>query len=134
MKKLVRKLALSCFALGACALTLVSTTYAWWTTNTEVAANGITGTASTAGDASIFISADPATSWAQSVSLTKQITDEGTGTSMIPLQLKDGVLKDIKGTESNNTQYLEFTLYFKTAKLATPTEYVTIYFNNIYQL
>lgn len=37
MKKFGRKLFLSCAALAACATTLVSTTFAWYTSNTEVA-------------------------------------------------------------------------------------------------
>lgn len=36
MKKFGRKLFLSCVALAACATTLVSTTFAWYTSNTEV--------------------------------------------------------------------------------------------------
>ena len=130
MKKLVRKLALSCFALGACALTLASTTYAWWTTNTEVSANEVTGTASTSGAASIFISSDLDV-WAQSVSLKAQLDESKSGTDMIPLELRaDGKLYEYGATTATTSdkKFLQFKLYFKTAKTTAP---VTIYFDDI---
>ena len=43
MRKLGLKLGLSCAALAACATTLVSTTFAWYTSNDTVKATGITG-------------------------------------------------------------------------------------------
>ena len=43
MRKLGLKLGLSCAALAACATTLVSTTFAWYTSNDTVKAEKITG-------------------------------------------------------------------------------------------
>ena len=48
MRKLGLKLGLSCAALAACATTLVSTTFAWYTSNDSVKATGITGKTSEA--------------------------------------------------------------------------------------
>lgn len=56
MKKLARKLFLSCAALAACATTLVSTTFAWYTSNTEVNTNAVTGTSKANGDSLLLIS------------------------------------------------------------------------------
>lgn len=50
MKKFGRKLFLSCAALAACATTLVSTTFAWYTSNTEVALGAQTALSQTNAD------------------------------------------------------------------------------------
>ena len=59
MKKFGRKLFLSCAALAACATTLVSTTFAWYTSNTEVKATDISATSSNSVDASSIYIANP---------------------------------------------------------------------------
>jgi hypothetical protein len=46
MRKLGLKLGLSCAALAACATTLVSTTFAWYTSNESVKATGVQGNTS----------------------------------------------------------------------------------------
>ena len=48
--KLNKKLIMSCAALAACATTLVSSTYAWYTTNTEVTLDTVTGSTAAAAD------------------------------------------------------------------------------------
>ncbi len=53
-KKLTRKLTLSAVTLGVAALSLTSTTYAWFTTNGEAKAEGITGSVA-ASDANMLI-------------------------------------------------------------------------------
>ena len=58
MKKFGRKLFLSCAALAACATTLVSTTFAWYTSNTEVKAAQIgANTQTTATGDDIYVAA-----------------------------------------------------------------------------
>lgn len=146
MKKLVRKLALSCVALGACALTLASTTYAWWTTNTEVGATNIQGQASTTGDASIFISKDDGLNWAQSVDMTdkmfaKDENNEVTTTlnflNLSPVQLVNTAetgatpvyeFKTLENGAAPTGAVLQFDLWFKTAKTTTD---VVIYISDI---
>ena len=54
MKKFGRKLFLSCAALAACATTLVSTTFAWYTSNTEVSAGSLSALSSSTVDTSSF--------------------------------------------------------------------------------
>lgn len=68
MKKGLKKLILSGAALAAVAATGATSTYAWYTTNTNVSANNIQGQASAGGDSSIFISSDTK-SWSQSVDM-----------------------------------------------------------------
>ena len=58
MKKLMRKLILSSFALGLAVVTLTTTTFAWYTSNTLVEAKEVIGTSATAGDALLMISND----------------------------------------------------------------------------
>lgn len=56
MRKLGLKLGLSCAALAACATTLVSTTFAWYTSNDSVKATGVTGKTSEQDDTLLLIS------------------------------------------------------------------------------
>jgi hypothetical protein len=53
--KLRNKLILSCAALAAVATTAVSSTFAWYTTNTKVTANNIVGATSNSGDELLLI-------------------------------------------------------------------------------
>jgi len=54
--KLFRKLALSGVALGAAAVTLTATTFAWYTSNTEADVSSVTGATEAKGSDSLFIS------------------------------------------------------------------------------
>ncbi len=54
--KLFRKLALSGVALGAAAVTLTATTFAWYTSNTEADVTAVTGATEAKGSDSLFIS------------------------------------------------------------------------------
>lgn len=123
MKKrsLITKLALSGVALAATAATLATSTYAWYTTNTSVDANGVTGSSASSGDASIFISKDGSTNWQQSISFT---AEEFKNLAMIPVQLSktDGALYPLTSAgalsataATTKVDYLEFSLFFKTA-------------------
>ena len=138
MKQLTRKLFLSICTLAICAVTLVSTTFAWYTTNTQVEANGVQGTASTSGDASIYVSLND-TDWAQTLDLTGLIAGEvagkngakvKTGTSLVPLQLKnDGYFYNLADSKDESPlSVVTFTLYFKTAKT---DQQVNLYIENI---
>jgi len=53
--KLFRKLALSGVALGAAAVTLTATTFAWYTSNTEADVTSVTGQTEAKGSDSLFI-------------------------------------------------------------------------------
>lgn len=115
MKKrsLITKLALSGVALAATAATLATSTYAWYTTNTSVEANQISGATADAGEASIFISNTGTDgSWRQKLTGEDEITFSST--KLMPVTLSDGKWVDQIGGEVSGS-YVEFALYFKTA-------------------
>ena len=75
--KLKGKLILSCAALAAVATTAFSTTYAWYTSNTEVNAKGLKASTEGASNSALQISLDGKTEWGASVDLaaiTKNLT------------------------------------------------------------
>lgn len=114
--KLKGKLIMSAAALAACAATLTSTTYAWYTANTTVDAKGITGTTAETGSSSIQIAKEKEENkkWSSLVNLeSKDITNYD---KLTPLQYNnDFTFTDLKGANSTDG-YLSFTLYFRTAK------------------
>lgn len=100
MKKLTRKLFLSVAALGACAVTLVSTTFAWYTTNTSVDVDAISGMTETDSSSNqLYIAA------AQSYdSLTKEALTFGAyGVTAAPVLANPNVI--LKPVYSNKGQY-----------------------------
>jgi len=126
--KLRNKLILSCAALAAVATTAVSTTFAWYTSNTEVKAEGITaGTAQNA-DATLLISkTGHQKDWHQGV------TFEMTATNMVPVAYDSTNDSYLLWDSTNNTTtstgaqdpgaisnglytgaYVSFMLYFKS--------------------
>lgn len=115
MRNLTRKLFLSICTLAICAVTLVSTTFAWYTTNTSVEANNISGASADVGAASIFISTNEGQNWYQKVSGaatgTQKITF--TDTKLSPVALDNGEWVDQKG-EKTSGSFIEFKLWFKT--------------------
>lgn len=119
--KLKGKLIMSAAALAACAATLTSTTYAWYTTNTDVNANGISGATASSGDTSIFISKDHE-EWGQTVTITADDTNGNfKSASLIPLQnsvagAAFGAMTQLDGTTAGiKNNVLTFDLYVKTA-------------------
>lgn len=58
MKKLGKKLVLSSLSLGLAVVTLSTTTYAWYTSNTDVSANGMNGSIAGGSDVGLLISKD----------------------------------------------------------------------------
>lgn len=120
MKKrsLITKLALSGVALAATAATLATSTYAWYTSNTSVEAKNVKVSSEATGSSSIFISTD-GSKWSQAVSFEDGAFDS---TKLVPLQIgtDDGKLYGFNDGHVSSTAasagYLEFTLYFKTAK------------------
>lgn len=128
--KLKGKLIMSAAALAACAATLTSTTYAWYTTNTTVDASNVSGTTADSGDASILISQDPAEAsgkkiWASSVSVTPE--NQKNSTSLIPLEYTSTQFQALNSTSANTDGYLQFKLYFKTAKVGDGTGTTSLY-------
>lgn len=120
MKKLRKKLFLSIAALAVCCATLVSTTYAWYTSNTDVSAKGVTGTSSASTDSLLLISSSAQEgSWSNTVTLsTNSITLQPvayvaseTGTNRFKA-FGDG---EVSTSPADTASYLEFVLYFRGA-------------------
>ena len=114
MKKLTRKLLLSVFTLAICAVTLVSTTFAWYTTNTEAYTNKVEASSTNATmDGSILISATgKGNSWS---SVCTPIDNKMT--TMSPLQLVGtNLIPYSNGSSDTDGAYLYFDVYFKTTR------------------
>lgn len=127
--KLRNKLILSCAALAAVATTAVSTTFAWYTANTEVSAEGITASTKTGSNETLLISKTGAQkSWG-----AKATFNMTASASMVPLEYDNGTYyewditeskahdattpKTVAGTLENgvyNDKFLSFMLYFKS--------------------
>lgn len=143
MKKrsLITKLALSGVALAATAATLATSTYAWYTTNTDVDANNISGGTAGAADSSIFVSTN-GTDFSQSVDFTVTTGEGGNATTMDtangsnfataslkPAQLINGEFKKMdEKTSSDASDVLTFYIYFKTA---ATTSNVPLYLSSV---
>ena len=75
--KLRNKLILSCAALAAVATTAVSTTYAWYTSNTDVSASGVQASTAAGSDKLLLISDTGAKgTWGSSITLTNNASFE----------------------------------------------------------
>ncbi len=96
-KNLTRKLALSAVTMGVAALTVTSTTYAWYTNNSEATASGLKATADTAdGNLLIYVANgnnnsmnDDGTNGVaptKGYSKTATLTNDGTKSLLLPTQ------------------------------------------------
>jgi hypothetical protein len=126
MRKLGLKLGLSCAALAACATTLVSTTFAWYTSNDSVKATGVTGKTSDQDDTLLLISKyGRKGTWGAKVELdTAGVTLEPVeyDTTNDKYYLWDGSNNEVDttaeavkgGDEASSGQVISFPLYFKS--------------------
>lgn len=142
MKALKRKLFLSVASLAVCAATLVSTTFAWYTSNTEVESAGVTGATNNQADtSSIYIAAAQTYDEDKSVltvgTYTSQATPVLVGNSVtlepVYYNTLDKTYKKINTVEGSTVAYaesenkndiLEYVLRFRTA---TPGEATPVY-------
>jgi len=138
--KLRNKLILSCAALAAVATTAVSTTYAWYTSNDTVKANGINGTTADTGSDLLLI-ADGLTAggeavnvadlaWSTSITnVNEKQPSTNNGGGMMPLAVNStGGLQPLalatgKTTtgEGNSDLCLYYVLYLKNAGATAKT-------------
>lgn len=121
MKKLSKKLFLSIAALACCALTLISTTFAWYVNNPTSSVGTIEGSSTTVGsDGSISVSKN-GTSW------LKNITDltTKTGAALQPVLASADCTSFTKmdGTEVSAAEggFYTFDFYIKTDVAITAT-------------
>ena len=114
-KLIINKLILSCAALAAVATTAVSTTYAWYTSNQEVTADGIEASTASNSDALLLISTTgAANSWSSSVNLAINAT-------LSPAYKDASGNMKVWAADSNTAtgnaptgSYISFSLYFKS--------------------
>lgn len=111
-KNLVKKLALSAVTMGVAALTVTTTTFAWFTSNTSATASSIKATTVGAGEGNLLISTD-AKNWATSATLT-----DHSATKLAPTQLINGEFKELDGTTDNSANTVSYTLYFSVSNVA----------------
>jgi hypothetical protein len=124
MRKLGLKLGLSCAALAACATTLVSTTFAWYTSNESVKATGINGNTSTEDDTLLLISkTGKVGSWGASVDydfskdivLTPVAYNNGKYLTWDAKENKESATEAVAAQDGKNGgAYLAFSMYFKS--------------------
>lgn len=124
--KLKGKLIMSAAALAACAATLTSTTYAWYTSNTEVKATGVKGTTAASGSELLLISDTGADgSWSNAITLSKEDVAGNInidGDQLMPVahaangEYKGWNSNKVSDTDASNTDYLQFDLFFKATK------------------
>lgn len=123
MKALKRKLFLSIASLAVCAATLVSTTFAWYTSNSDVTATGLEATSSAQADTLLLISKDGSNgTWSNTVDLSDVVkfnelkpvaytAGENANTQGTFQTFADGAVTG-QVTDANN-QYVYFDLYFR---------------------
>ena len=136
MRKLGLKLGLSCAALAACATTLVSTTFAWYTSNDTVKAEGITGKTNE-NDATLLLISDSAKvgQWGAKIDVdTSEVTldpvayagtkvkanntalEAGKYYTWNPTDNKEGGA--VTGGTASTNGYISFYVYFKSGSSA----------------
>jgi len=72
-KNLTRKLALSAAAMGVAALSVTTTTYAWFTSNSTATASKVSGTVRDAGEGNLLVSTD-AKNWGKTATFAETNT------------------------------------------------------------
>jgi len=125
--KLRNKLILSCAALAAVATTAVSTTFAWYTSNVDVSANGITASSQESDSSTLLISKTGAKrSWGAKAEFDMATQETGT---LVPVTYASGnyYTWDQDNDQASSTaidwalsggiyrnQFLSFIVYFKS--------------------
>ena len=121
MKKLTKKLLLSAITLGLALVTLTTTTFAWYTSSTTATVAGGSSTSGTTSDSTLLISKDYDSSNPETATWGKSVSFDSLGTSLIPVQwdATKGKFTYLEGGDAANTDYYQFTIYFKTSKTFT---------------
>lgn len=141
MKKLGRKLVLSSLSLGLAVVTLSTTTYAWYTSNTDVSAKGMNGAIAGGSAEGLLISKD-GVNFSAAITFTADDIAALThnGSALKPLQYKAGdgggleTLADngVSAEAGTGHEYLQFSVYVKTtaSELAEGSS-IPVYFNKL---
>ncbi len=125
MNKLIRKITLSGVTLGVVALSVTTSTFAWFTTNSEAKASNVSGTVSSSGS-NMLIKTYKNTSW---TSFAKEVSFDAGSTTLVPVTYqttntagfyKIGSTKtDFNGATADKTDYLHYQVIFGLSSLAT---------------
>jgi predicted ribosomally synthesized peptide with SipW-like signal peptide len=111
-KNLTRKLALSAAAMGVAALSVTTTTYAWFTSNSTATASKVSGTVVDAGEGNLLVSTDAIT-W------SSKATFAANNTLLSPVQVKasDNSYTNLDGQDGlSGTK--SYTVYFNVSNVA----------------
>lgn len=128
MRKLGLKLGLSCAALAACATTLVSTTFAWYTSNESVKATGVQGNTSNEDTTLLLISkTGKVGSWGASVNynftsdkiVLAPVAYDASADDYFTWDASNNKVDTTKATAATDGTttggaYLAFSMYFKS--------------------
>lgn len=126
MKKLGKKLVLSSLSLGLAVVTLTTTTFAWYTSNTSVNAT-ISGATGETSDTTLTIASTASGPFGKTAAGTK---NEHDGSTLQPLQVNSsGALVGLgtgtgfleSATAAGTKDYLQFTVYVKSSKTSGTT-------------
>ena len=140
--KILRKLTLSAVTLGVAAVSATTSTFAWFTTNSEVTASKVEGSVKEA-DGNMLLSVKNGTSWE---SPAKTVTLPAGATSLAPVQASSKTDNSTTtysftkststgtfNTATDGTEYIHYELIFHMSDLATGDNIknvVTANFNN----
>ena len=125
--KLTKKLLLSALSLGLAVVTLTTTTFAWYTTNTEVSAAAKGSTSGVSNDTSLLISDAANGTFGPSVNLNKVAKD------LLPVQWVDGATDNVNQFQDKggvvSTDVIAITVYFKISQAVDKV--TNIYLSNL---
>ncbi len=133
--KILRKLTLSAVTLGVAALSLTTTTYAWFTTNSTVTAKNVSGTVQSSDvlmliknpaswtEAQTNATTTPKTAVYTSVNFAKEITlvPENTTTALQPVAIKQAIGSGVAFTEAKDDH-----TFSETSKIANYVHYQVV--------
>ncbi len=111
-KNLIKKLALSAVTMGVAAVTVTTTTYAWFTANQSATATGINADVTAADEGNLMVSkTGTAGSWGPSISFGTS------GVTMMPVQRTATGYKTLDGENDTTGVFLTYTVYFNVSDL-----------------
>lgn len=111
-KNLTRKLALSAAAMGVAALSVTTTTYAWFTSNSTATASNVSGTVIDAGEGNLLVSTDAIT-WGKTATFAANTTK----LKPVHVNAAANTYTDEKGTAVTDG-VKSYTVYFNVSNVA----------------
>ena len=115
-KNLTRKLALSAAAMGVAALSVTTTTYAWFTSNSEATATAVKASTVDAGEGNILLSLDART-WGKAATLADK-----SSVKLAPVQYGTGETTTgyygLNGTKDLSGNTISYELFVQVSNVA----------------